>query len=356
MLMALAVVLLPAGPALAQYLGGNGVHIDVTVQENASDGRMSIHGFDFDVLPELGLIEDKRAFVRGVELSGILLLAQDPGFVARLSSTELSPAGLVPPAGGEDLFFNVLSPPVSTMSALGGRAISFWDGSLPVSWGPVPDADERIRIINGSFFNPTVELVISSGANANIEGFAVATSLGSGSLHHHMKWLLLPDNGELPPLGPDDGIYLSLYEFSMPSYSEWIPVFIGVEAFAGGTTARNAALTSIEDDFQLPLCSDGIDNDKDGTTDLADAGCTDADDMSERGAVTECDNGIDDDGDGFVDFHDLDGDGVSDYGGDTSCLHPTNARELTPEPGFALAIAVGIAGLVGLSGGRRDAC
>lgn len=69
--------------------------------------------------------------------------------------------------------------------------------------------------------------------------------------------------------------------------------------------------------------------------------------MSERGAITECDNGIDDDGDGFIDFHDLNRDGLSDYRGDTSCLHPTNVREVVPEPQFLAGLAIGLAGLVG---------
>ena len=86
-----------------------------------------------------------------------------------------------------------------------------------------------------------------------------------------------------------------------------------------------------------------------------DDGCADADDMPERGATTECDNGIDDDGDGFVDFHDLDGDGTSDYAGDASCLHPTNTREFVPEPGLAASLLLGVFGLAGAArcDGRR---
>ena len=53
--LAIALAILPAGSAMAQYLGGNGVHIDIAVQENASDGRMSIHGFDFDGVGEFFL-------------------------------------------------------------------------------------------------------------------------------------------------------------------------------------------------------------------------------------------------------------------------------------------------------------
>jgi len=348
-----------ANPVAAQYLGGNGVHIDLAVQENAADGRLSFHGFDFDVLPQFGLIADKRAFIRGVSIQGNTLIAQDPGFNSRLSPDELSHVGLLAPRGGEDLIFNILSPPISTMPALGGRSINYWDGTGSVSWGAVPD-DEGIRLLNGSVLNPTGDMTISGASNSDVDGFTIASTTSGGSIHHHIKWILLPDNGALPPVGPDDGVYLMLYEFSLPSYAEWIPVFIGIEAFSGGVTTRTAALNAIEADFQKPLCDDGIDNDKDGTIDAAgDAGCADDADMSERGATTECDNGIDDDGDGFADFHDLDGDGASDYGGDGSCLHPTNALEIVPEPGSSIALAIGTAGLAATARRgreRRRAC
>lgn len=341
-----------AKPGMAQYLGGNGVHIDLAVQENASDGRLSFHGFDFDVLPQFGLIPDKRVFVRGVEIQGNTLIAQDPGFNSRLSPTELSHVGLVAPRGGEDLIFNILSPPISTMPALGGRTINYWNGVGAVNWGAVPD-DEGIRLLNGSVLNPTGDITVSGASTSDFDGFTIATTTPGGSIHHHIKWVLLPNNGALPPQGPDDGVYMMLYEFSLPSYAEWVPVFMGIEAFSGGLTTRTAALNAVEADFLRPLCSDGIDNDKDGLIDFGnDDGCADADDMSERGATTECDNGIDDDGDGFVDFHDLDGDGTSDYAGDASCLHPTNIREFVPEPGFAASLLLGVFGLAGAA--RRD--
>lgn len=51
-----------------------------------------------------------------------------------------------------------------------------------------------------------------------------------------------------------------------------------------------------------PDCSNGLDDDGDGGVDLADAGCADSDDTSERSPTLACDDGIDDDGDGRIDF------------------------------------------------------
>jgi subtilisin len=62
-------------------------------------------------------------------------------------------------------------------------------------------------------------------------------------------------------------------------------------------------------------CADGIDTDGDGFVDLADPGCSDAQDDDERG-TTVCDNGLDDDGDGWADAPD-----------DPGCGNPLNDRE-----------------------------
>lgn len=62
--------------------------------------------------------------------------------------------------------------------------------------------------------------------------------------------------------------------------------------------------------FELPECADHVDNDGDGKTDLADAGCLDAVDDFERTDELEdptdspfpCNNRVDDDGDGLTDY------------------------------------------------------
>lgn len=335
---ALVMVVLALAAPMAGLSGGSafaqGVHLDVAVQENASDGRMSLHGFDFDLVLADAIAVDKRVYVRGVSISGNSLLSENPGFVSITSATALGPVGLLRVPGAQALRFNVLVPPASTMPELAGRNLSYWDGNGAVSWGPTPDSDEGIRIVRGLLANPTFATTVD-GSDAPIDGFVIGTTLASGSLHEHLKYLLLPDNGALPPAGPEDGVYLMLLEVSYAPYAEWIPVFIGVEAFAGGLAAQSAATLAVESSFVLPLCSDGIDNDKDGVIDFADGdpGCEDSDDMSERGALAECDDGRDNDGDGLIDAPN-----------DSGCLHPTNPIE-APEPTFSALLLAGIGGL-----------
>ncbi len=281
--------------------GAHAQHFDVAIQANASDGRLSVHAFDFDVLPQLGIIVDNRTFGRGFAISGNSLISNHPGFVSRISPTELNPAGLVPVLASEPLHFNVLAAP-SIFPELGGRNLSFWNGTGGVVWSAVPDTEE-LAIIKGPVGNPDEQIIVDNSTNA-VPGFVIGGTSGSGSLHEHIKFLLLPDGLALPPVGPDDGVYLVLVELSYPAYAEWIPTWLMFKAFAGGQSTLDAAVADVEANFQLPLCDDGIDNDKDGLVDLQDPGCSSATDMSERG-IHVCDDGIDNDGDGRFDFDPL---------------------------------------------------
>lgn len=74
-------------------------------------------------------------------------------------------------------------------------------------------------------------------------------------------------------------------------------------------------------------CADGVDDDHDGLVDLADPGCADASDPSERG-TTACDDGADGDADGGIDFYpDLDFDGLVDSPGDLGCSSVASTKE-----------------------------
>ncbi len=56
--------------------------------------------------------------------------------------------------------------------------------------------------------------------------------------------------------------------------------------------------------YGAPICDDGLDNDADGLTDLADPGCDGPGDSSEQSAALVCDDGLDNDSDGMVDTSD----------------------------------------------------
>ena len=108
------------------------VHLDVSFQENESDGRLSVHGRDFDQLPAFRMVPGKRVFGRSFELSGNSLVQNDPGFTASDNDVEIDPVGLDPPVPNENVHFRILSAP-SLLTELGGRNLSYWDGSGSVS-------------------------------------------------------------------------------------------------------------------------------------------------------------------------------------------------------------------------------
>lgn len=62
-------------------------------------------------------------------------------------------------------------------------------------------------------------------------------------------------------------------------------------------------------------CNNGVDDDGDGYTDLADPGCTDKRDTSELNLAIECDDGSDNDGDSSTDMS------------DSGCTSPTDTDE-----------------------------
>jgi hypothetical protein len=66
-------------------------------------------------------------------------------------------------------------------------------------------------------------------------------------------------------------------------------------------------------------CSDGVDNDGDGLTDIEDPGCSTPDDDDESDGTSQCQDGIDNDGDGATDIADF------------SCSSPQDNDETNPK-------------------------
>ncbi len=315
-----------AAPAHAQE------HLDITFQENDDvDARLSVHGRDFGAPKALRIILDKRVYGRSLLLNqGFSLVQDDPGFTASEDPDELAPVPLVAPVPNEDVWFNVLAAPPQ-LTALGGRNLSHWDGVGTPSWGPVPD-NEGFEICEFDSTCAIGNTITVDGSTNDVTGFVIDATDNEGGMHSHMRFVLLPDNGELPPEGPDDGVYLMLMEGTLEPYAEWVPFYVMFEVYAGGAATVNAAIADVEANFLQPLCSDGIDNDRDGLIDHpADPGCDDANDMSERGGMlaAECDNGFDDD------MNDL-----TDFPNDPGCTDAFDVTEL-PEPGGTTPLLAG---------------
>ena len=119
--------------------------------------------------------------------------------------------------------------------------------------------------------------------------------------------------------------------------------------WAPNPAAGDAGCTGPADNDERTVCQNSSDDDGDGDVDLADAGCANAQDTSER-TGTACDNGSDDDGDFTVDYpddpgcanvndtsergvtacdngSDDDGDFKTDYPADGGCDGPADTNE-----------------------------
>ena len=136
-------------------------------------------------------------------------------------------------------------------------------------------------------------------------------SPGPGGTYQHWDEVVLN-----PPPGADHATIQLLYQPTSWEYIQFLDLANtgAVEFLADeGRNLRDAWLaTGMADPrvmasttWQLgtPACSDGIDNDGDGTADYPDdPGCASSVDESENNASVACDNRKDDDGDGLIDF------------------------------------------------------
>jgi hypothetical protein len=85
----------------------------------------------------------------------------------------------------------------------------------------------------------------------------------------------------------------------------WLCVALCVAACDGGDDGGTVVPTPDMGGIALAECADGADNDGDGAIDLADPGCSDADDDSEVNvAAAQCADGLDNDDDGAIDLDD----------------------------------------------------
>lgn len=156
-----------------------------------------------------------------------------------------------------------------------------------------------------------------------------------------------------PPPGAHEATVELLYQTTSWEYVQFLYLantganaFLGAEgdkildAWLATGMATPVTMASIGWQNAVPACGDGQDNDGDARVDAADPGCSGGPaDESEHSVAFACDDRLDNDGDG-----------LPDYPRDPDCLEPTQISEV-PEPDPLLALASGIAALVGL--GRR---
>ena len=98
-------------------------------------------------------------------------------------------------------------------------------------------------------------------------------------------------------------------------------VSVSFRCYAPGQKQDNDITDTTVGCFCRPYqCGDGVDNDGDGVTDLADPGCSSVQDNNEGDGTTQCQDG-----------RDNDGDGATDYPNDFSCASRTDNDETNPK-------------------------
>jgi hypothetical protein len=141
----------------------------------------------------------------------------------------------------------------------------------------------RYDPVAGSFALFLSEAVVGG---ADIDAFAIRGSTG----HYLMS---ARDDVTLGALTINDG---DLFDYDPVSGAAFIVLSLDSRTSFGGSD-----IDAVINGGPIP-CSDGLDNEGDGSTDFpSDPGCSAAGDFSETGTAV-CDDGADNDGDGLVDY------------------------------------------------------
>jgi len=223
-----------------------------------------------------------------VETAGVRVfeahLLQHPGLGGRVATEPVWVSSATPPvplgpAPGGTIAFDVLVEPET------GLNVSYWDGLLPVGFGPVPSG-HSLELTSGP------DLVSLLGGAVAETGFPIGSLAADGSgLDAHLETFLEPPGILLSGfyvvalqarLYPDD-----LEDVVFPSPRFWMLWNFGLD---DATVAQ--ARSYIESSWAVAECADGFDNDGDGDVDLADAGCSGAGDASEYASVPEPSAGV----------------------------------------------------------------
>ena len=175
-------------------------HFDALVYQEG--GALSIGGLDFDevVLDPGNAFFDVNIFEGELLADGLGFSGDEPGW----NSVSDTAAPLVLPVGADNL---PGSAGVDLTIVLGfeNRSISFWDGTGPVSFGAIPDAEVLSITHNGgtSVLDGTAQAVVDLG-----------TTTGTGFLHNHWDFAL--SNGAS---AVTEGVYLVEAQVSVDGFA-----------------------------------------------------------------------------------------------------------------------------------------
>jgi subtilisin family serine protease len=177
--------------------------------------------------------------------------------------------------------------------------------------------DQNDALISGSSRGDHVDLTAPGAAiPTTVRGGGYSSGTGtsySAPVVSGLIALMLAADSALTAPEVEDLLASTALDLGSPG---WDPSF-----GKGRVDAYEAVLAAAGGEPPAPACSDGLDNDGDGTVDLEDFGCDSPGDLSERTApgVIGCDDGVDGDGDGLIDFPD-----------DPGCAHPLMTAENPP--------------------------
>ncbi|MGH0034507.1 MAG: PEP-CTERM sorting domain-containing protein [Myxococcota bacterium] len=165
-------------------------HFDVNVYQQG--GELQIGGFDFGELT-FGAAEVFEGELMDPDEDG-QFTGDDPGWTALSDASVGSlPAGADNLPGSVDVSLDIVL-------GLGGRSLSFWDGTGSVSFGPTTGAE----VLEVTDFLGGVSVLDGSAGAA---GMALGTTSATGLLHEHIDYALYGD-ASLTPDDVTEGIYL----------------------------------------------------------------------------------------------------------------------------------------------------
>jgi hypothetical protein len=147
-------------------------------------------------------------------------------------------------------------------------------------------------------------------------------NIGRNLLYQAPAGIAISNPSECPLAAPQKLVTTTGFAPTLPFRADLANERFGPRRRVGlADTSTVASDADLRSGFAIPdePCADGVDDDWDGRTDLADTGCADATDASERSAIWACDDGADNDGDG-----------LADAGFDPGCPQPASQPENPP--------------------------